>query len=94
MTRDQRDSVLEIAPRKLRNTFTLSEAACLTSKRDAQTISELAALRGRLVAEDFPDIPDPIGKGPAVFETVGAQIADHLSVVLELCRRSCDSLAD
>ena len=45
MTRAHRDTVLELAPRQLHRTFTLSEAALLASECDAQSVADLAAFR-------------------------------------------------
>ena len=88
MTREHRDIVLETAPRQLQRTFTLIEAAQLTSQFAAQTISDLGALRPRLAANEPSDIPDPIGQSPEFFAMVGDQIADLLPPILDLCRRS------
>ena len=86
MTRAHRDSVLEVAPNKLHRTFTLVEAARLVSECGAQSIDALANLRSRLSEHNSLDIPDPIGQSPEVFAAVGAQIAELLPPVLELCR--------
>jgi protein-tyrosine phosphatase len=88
MTRAHRDEVLKLAPRQLHRTFTLSEAARLAAECNGRNIEDLAALRPRLPAHAPPDISDPIGHDPAFFAGVGAQIADLLPPVLELCRRS------
>ena len=88
MTEKHRDIVLEAAPRQLQRTFTLTEAALLASMNDAETISDLAALRPYLAAQDQADIPDPIGQSPEVFTAVGTKIADLLPPILEICRRS------
>ena len=88
MTSVHRDIVLEIAPRQLQRTFTLTEASRLASMEGAETLADLAALRPHLAANDRSDIPDPIGQRPEVFATIGAQIADLLPPILELCRRS------
>lgn len=88
MTSAHRDIVLEIAPRQLQRTFTLSEAAQLASMEGADSLADLAALRPHLGANDKSDIPDPIGQSPEVFATISAQIAALLPPVLELCRRS------
>ncbi|CAN1529839.1 Wzb Protein-tyrosine-phosphatase [Mycobacteriaceae bacterium] len=88
MTREHRDIVLETAPRQLPRTFTLMETARLTSEFGARTISDLAALRPRLAANELLDIPDPIGQSPEVFAAVGAQIASLLPPIMELCRRT------
>ena len=87
MTSAHRDIVLEIAPRQLQRTFTLTEAAQLASMEGAETLADLAALRPYLGA-NHSDIPDPIGQSPEVFAAIGAQIAELLPPILELCRRS------
>ena len=88
MTSAHRDTVLETAPRQLKRTFTLTEAARLASMDGADTLADLAALRPRLTAKDIADIPDPIGQSPEVFAAIGAQIAKLLPPILELCRRT------
>ncbi len=89
MTRVHRDRVLELAPNKLSRAFTLIEASQLVVECGAETIADLAALRPRLVVNDRLDITDPIGQSDEVFETVGAQIAEHIPPVLELFRSLC-----
>lgn len=86
MTRAHRTSVLEVAPHKLHQTFTLVEAARLVTECGAQQIDALANLRSQLAGDELLDIPDPIGQSPDVFAAVGQQIADLLPPVLELCR--------
>ena len=88
MTGAHRDVVLEAAPRQLWRTFTLTEAARLASVDGADTLTDLAALRPHLTANDIADIPDPIGQSPEVFAAIGSQIANLLPPILELCRRS------
>jgi protein-tyrosine phosphatase len=88
MTSAHRDIVLEIAPRQLQRTFTLTEASRLASMEGAGNLADLAALRPHLGANDRSDIPDPIGQSPEVFAAIGAQIAELLPPLLELCRRS------
>ena len=88
MTSAHRDTVLETAPRQLKRTFNLTEAARLASMDGAGTLADLAALRPHLTANDIADIPDPIGQSPEVFAAVGAQIAELLPPILELCRHS------
>ena len=88
MTGAHRDIVLETAPRQLWRTFTLTEAARLASMEGAETLADFAALRPHLNANDIADIPDPIGQSPEVFEIIGAQIAEMLPPILEVCRRS------
>lgn len=91
MTRAHRDKVLEMAPRLLRRTFTLMEAAELAAHADARHIKDLAALRPQLAIQDAPDIADPIGQDAAVFAAVGFQIAELLPPILKLCKRSSGS---
>jgi protein-tyrosine phosphatase len=86
MTRKHRDTVLELAPRQLHRTFTLSEAARLSSEFQAQSVADLAALRPQLAAHELSDIPDPIGQSAELHAKVGSQIADLLPPILELCR--------
>jgi protein-tyrosine phosphatase len=86
MTKAHRDAVLELAPRQLHRTFTLSEAARLVSDCNARNVADLAASRTHLAAHELPDIPDPIGRSAEAFAMVGSQIADLLPPILELCR--------
>jgi protein-tyrosine phosphatase len=86
MTRAHRDSVLELAPRQLKRTFTMSEAAQLVSQHGARDVDDLAALRPQLAPGDRTDIADPIGRDREVFTTVGARIAELLPPILELCK--------
>jgi hypothetical protein len=88
MTKAHSNTVMELAPRQLFRTFTLSEAARLVTVWEAQNIGDLAALRPHLAKHDVVDIPDPIGQSLEVFESVGAQIAELLPPILELCQRS------
>lgn len=90
MTRAHRDSVLEVAPRLLRRTFTLTEASHLAAEPKTRTVADLAELRPRLVADDLPDIVDPIGQSADIFTMVGSQIAELLPPILELCRRASE----
>jgi len=86
MTRAHHDTVLELAPRQLHRTFTLSGAARLASQFNARSVADLAALRPQLAGQELLDIPDPIGRGAEFFAMVGSQIADLLPPILELCR--------
>ena len=88
MTGSHRDIVLETAPRKLRRTFTLTEAARLAAMGGSDTIADLATLRPHLAANAVADISDPIGQSPEVFAAIGAQIAELLPPIMELCRRT------
>jgi protein-tyrosine phosphatase len=87
MTRAHRDTVLELAPQQLHRTFMLTEAARLATEFSARSVAELAALRPHLASHEPLDITDPIGKSAAVFARVGAQIADLVTPIIELCRR-------
>ena len=94
MTQAHRDAVLELAPRQLHRTFTLTEAARLASEDSAQKVADLAALRPHMAAHEVQDISDPIGRSTEIFEMVGSQIADLLPPILALCRRSADLATD
>ena len=87
MTKAHRQVVLELAPQKLHRTFTLSEAARLTTEFNAQSVSDLAELRPRLASSELLDVRDPIGQGPDLFAEVGLQIAELVPPIIELCRR-------
>lgn len=88
MTRAHRDTVLGIAPRLLKRTFTLAEAAAIASLEEAETIADLPLLRPRTATQSLVDVPDPIGQDAEVFRAVGAQIASLLPPVMQLCARS------
>jgi protein-tyrosine phosphatase len=88
MTRSHRDAVLELAPRQLRRTFTLSEAARLTSEHELSRVADLADARAHLPANEVVDVPDPIGRPPHFHATIAAQIAGLLHPVVDFCRRS------
>lgn len=84
MTRAHRDKVLELAPRQLRRTFTLAEAARLASDFDAGTVGDLSEFRPQLAGLDLPDVVDPIGQSAEVFESVGARISELLPPVVAI----------
>ena len=86
MTRAHRDDVLKLAPHQLHRIFTLQEAARLVSEGNARNVEDLAAFRPRFPPHGPSDIPDPMGHDEAFFAMIGAQIADLLPPVLELCR--------
>jgi len=86
MTKAHRDVVLELAPRQLSRTFTLTEASRLVTSCHAEDLADFAVLRPQLPDRELLDIPDPIGQGREVFAAVGAQIADLLPPILDLCR--------
>nr|WP_308204840.1 low molecular weight phosphatase family protein [Mycobacterium hackensackense] len=94
MTAAHRNDVLELAPRQFRKTFTLSEAALLAAEYEPPTVTDLAALRPHLAGRAAADIADPIGQDRQYFAAVGARIAELLTPILELCRRSSDSPSD
>jgi protein-tyrosine phosphatase len=94
MTTAHRDAVLELNPRKLHRTFTLTQAARLASECNAQDIDDLAALRPQLALNERVDIPDPIGQSAEFFGVVGSQIAELLPPILELCRRGSSRTVD
>jgi protein-tyrosine phosphatase len=87
MTRAHHDTVLDLAPRQLQRTFTLSEAARMATEFSARSVADLAGLRPQLAGHELADIPDPIGQSPEFMAMVGTQIADLLPPILELCRR-------
>jgi protein-tyrosine phosphatase len=86
MTKAHRDSVLTLAPRLLRRTFTLVEASRLAADFDARSVADLPDLRPRLAAHQVFDVTDPLGQSADTFAAVGSQIADLLPPILELCR--------
>lgn len=94
MTKQHRDGVLRVAPRLLRRTFTLAEAAHMASAWDAQTIADLAGLRPHVARHEVFDIPDPVGQSSEVFASVGDQIADLLPPIIDLCCRSAADAGD
>ena len=88
MTKEHQTAVLEIAPNRLRSTFTLGEAALLAAEHQPASVADLADLRPQLARDAAPEVADPIGQDPAYFSAIGAQIIELLTPVLELCRRS------
>lgn len=93
MTESHRDTVLELAPRQLRRTFTMRQAARLVSL-GARDLTELAELRPLMSAREDWDIPDPIGQSPMIFAAVGAEIAELLPPILRLCHVSAEQRPD
>jgi len=87
MTAAQTHEVLERAPTKLHRTFSLGEASELAKEFQPASILQLASLRPRLASLNVPDVIDPIGESAEFFEMVGAQIADLLPPVIDLCLR-------
>ncbi len=94
MTRGHRDTVLEMAPSKLRLTFTLCEVSRLISEKNARAIADLATLRPHLENSELLDVPDPIGHGAEVFAGVGAQIAALMAPILEVFQASYRAAKD
>lgn len=86
MTKAHRDAALQMAPAKLKRTFTLCEASLLVSAHGARCIDDLSTLRPHLTAQQIIDIPDPIGQTPEFFASVGSRIAEFLPPILDLCR--------
>ncbi|TFV88393.1 hypothetical protein E4P40_10015 [Blastococcus sp. CT_GayMR20] len=97
MTREQRRAVLQRAPRAMRRTFTLREAADLLLHADTDGIAALPPrdrvreLAGRLNAGRAQrpsgaddDIEDPIGRPVEVHRQVGDAIAEALRPLAEL----------
>jgi protein-tyrosine phosphatase len=98
MTIAQRTAVLELSPGSLRKTFSLMEAAALLAELDPGSDPEglsvdehLDAMTARLAGArrdlarphpGFPDVPDPIGRPPAVHRTVAEAIQGALRVLL------------
>jgi protein-tyrosine phosphatase len=91
MTRDHRREVLKLAPRGLRRTFTLTEAADLVTQADLRGLRTLPltpraqelgrrldAVRAYRSPTANDDIPDPIRQRPAVHEEVARTIAAAL----------------
>ncbi|PTR23455.1 protein-tyrosine phosphatase [Rhodococcus sp. OK519] len=85
MTQHHRDAVLRMAPRQLRRTFTLLEAAHLVTSGGARAVTELDTTRALTPRLDdvHMDVPDPIKRNESVFEEVGEQIAAAVVTVLE-----------
>ncbi|CAM3159500.1 protein-tyrosine-phosphatase [Prescottella defluvii] len=86
MTESHRDAVLRMAPRQLKRTFTLLEAAHLASARGSATVAELAMARGTVPRPGNADVPDPIGRSAIVFGDVGDQIDQALLDLLPRLR--------
>lgn len=82
MTREQRETVLDLAPRQMRRTFTLAEAADLVSNHDARTVAEMATNRHRANRQQLDDIEDPIGRSAEVYADVGNRIASLVSTLV------------
>lgn len=85
MTKAQRDAVLQLAPRQLHRTFSLTEAAALITEFAPAQLQQLVALRPRLDPVHAPDVPDPIGEDPQFFDWVGSQIAQVVRTIVNFC---------
>ncbi|MCJ0902139.1 low molecular weight phosphatase family protein [Rhodococcus sp. ARC_M6] len=75
MTERHREKVLTIAPSQFKRTFTLREAARLSTAADARTVADLAVARPLHRTTDIEDVIDPIGKDANTFHAVGTEIA-------------------
>ena len=91
MTRNHRRNVLQLAPRKLRHTFTLTEAADLLNHADLRGLRtmplawrarelgrRLDAARAHRSPAGPDDVTDPMGQRPVVHE----QVADIIAAAL------------
>jgi protein-tyrosine phosphatase len=91
MTRDHRREVLRLAPRGLRRTFTLTEAADLFGRVDLRGLQtmplaararelgrRLDAARAYRTTSGADDLPDPVGRRPEVHEEVAEAVATAL----------------
>ncbi|WP_068154499.1 protein tyrosine phosphatase [Rhodococcus phenolicus] len=82
MSRRHRSAVITAAPRMMRVTFTLREAARVQQASGASTVAELTAARVQNTAPGPDDITDPMGRDEETFATVGTEIADLLFPLL------------
>ncbi|ORI24957.1 hypothetical protein BJI47_05415 [Rhodococcus sp. 1168] len=83
MTSRHRDAVLGIAPRRLRRTFTLLEAAELARSSGATSLDQIADARAKHSVSTL-DIEDPYKRAHEMYEEIGQQIADTLPEILRL----------
>jgi protein-tyrosine phosphatase len=103
-TREHRSTVVGLAPRALRRTYTMREFGRLTSAvRPADIpIGEVrpaceflvsaawdARCAGRVVPASLDDLSDPIKEGRTEFETCAAMIEDALSAPMSLLAQAC-----
>ena len=86
MTEKHRGEVIKLAPRMMRVTFTLPEAARVQQESGAASVAELAAARTQFPASGPEDIVDPIGRDEETFVQVGSEIADLLLPLLARIR--------
>jgi protein-tyrosine phosphatase len=97
MTRQQRSRVLELAPRGLRHTFTLIEAAELLDLADLdglehltppERVRELAVRLDRARAHhrdtESDDIEDPAGRRAGVHNRVAETVADAVDPLIQV----------
>jgi protein-tyrosine phosphatase len=106
MTRRQRRVVLGKAPRGLRCTFTLREAAALATSADLTGLDELPverrtrelaarldAARRHRASVPGDDIADPITGRAAEHRAAAAAVAEALRPLVELLARTADEVA-
>lgn len=85
-TKALRAQVLERAPAALRRTFTVRELGALldlvapVAGDPRATVALVASQRSRVVLDDY-DVPDPIGRPPAVHAQAARLMADALEQV-------------
>jgi protein-tyrosine phosphatase len=97
MTRRQRTIVLEHAPRALRRTYTLAEAADLIGQIDVKGLDELPLpmrareLAGRLSTgrarrhtQESDDVQDPVGRRARVHKDVAHRIQTQLRPLIQV----------
>ena len=97
MTREQRRAVLELEPRGLRRTFTLTEAADLLAGADLRGLSltplteratqlgvRLDAARAHRVTRSSDDVADPIGRRESVHQEVAERIETAMRPVADV----------
>lgn len=85
MTKAHRDDVLELAPHRLHQTFTVSEIATIISRYRPENLADLAVYRPQLSPLEIVDVPDPIGRSPDFFVSVGRQIAALVPPIVKFC---------
>jgi protein-tyrosine phosphatase len=94
MTRRHRTTALALAPRAMRRTFTLPEAADLVGRADlggldqvplaargAEFAARLHAGRAQRPVAKTDDVPDPIGRRSGVHRSVARRIAQALDPI-------------
>lgn len=86
MSEGHRSVVLNSAPRMLRRTFTLIEAARLHELSGASTVADLAEARVQFPTSGPQDIMDPVGSSAATFSAIGTQISELLAPLLQSLR--------